>query len=104
MACPRNLNPTRWPIAVRDSVKLGADGWAAKAIALGWSDLDLFGVVAAREGDPDADGLAVKLAGRRLLALCASFATIDSVAGGRVYLHRGNNDGARLLWTQGRGR
>ena len=100
--CPREINPTRWPSAVADAVQLGEDGWAAKALALGWSDLDLFGVVAARNGDPDADGLAVKLAGRRLLALCASFATIDLGNGGRSYLHRGSNEGARLLWALGR--
>ena len=102
--CPRDLNPTRWPSTVADAVRLGSDGWAAKAIALGWSDLDLFGVVVARDGDPDADGLAVKLGGRRLLALCGTFATVDPGAGGRLYLHRCNNDGARLLWTPGLGR
>lgn len=100
--CPRDLNPARWPIAVTDAVKLGADGWAAKALALGWSDLDLFGAVPARDGDPDADGLAVKLVGRRMLALCASFATVDLGNGGRMYLHRGNNDGAVLLWRLGK--
>ena len=99
MACPHNLNSTRWPIAVADAVKLGADGWAATALALGWSDIDLFGVVTIRGGNPEADGLAVKLAGRCLLALCASFATVDLGNGGRLYLHRGNNDGARLLWA-----
>ena len=103
MACPRDLNSTRWPIAVADAAKLGGDGWAAKAIALGWTDLDLFGVVAARDGDPDADGLAVKLAGRRLLAMCGTFATVDPGGGGRLYMHRGNNAGARLLWAR-RGR
>lgn len=104
MACPHDLNSVRWPIAVADAVNLGAEGWAAKAIALGWSDLDLFGVVAARDGDPVADGLAVKLAGRRLLAICGTFATVDPGAGGRLYLHRGHNDGARLLWSRGRAR
>jgi hypothetical protein len=104
MACPHDLNSARWPVAVADAVKLGGDGWAAKAIALGWSDLDLFGVVAAFDGDPDADGLAVKLGGRGLLAICGTFATVDPGSGGRLYLHRGNNDGARLLWTPGHGR
>lgn len=99
MKAPRDLNSTRWPIAVTDAVRLGGDGWAAKALALGWSDLVLFGVVAAHDGDPNADGLAVKLSGRRLLAICGTFATIDPGAGGRLYLYRGNNDGARLLWA-----
>lgn len=101
MACPRELNAARWPVAVADAVKLGTDGWAAKAIALGWSDLDMFGVVAAPDGDPEADGLAVKLAGRRLLAISGSFATLHNGAGGRIYLHRGYNDGAVLMWALG---
>jgi hypothetical protein len=104
MACPVDLNASGWPRAVADAVKFGADGWAAKAIALGWTDLDLFGVVAARNGDPDADGLAVKLAGRPVLAICGTFATVDLGNGGRLYLRRGDNDGARLLWALGYGR
>lgn len=102
MRAPRLLLPDRWPIAVADASYLAQSGWAAKALALGWYPLDLFGAVTDATGDPDADGLAVKLGGRRILAICGTFATVDGDRGGRIYLHRGNNDGAQLLWNLGR--
>jgi hypothetical protein len=104
MPSPRLARPDLWPVAVADALRLAADGWAATALAMGWKQLDLFGAVPDRSGDLDADGLAVRLGNRRLLALCASFATVDLGNGGRIYLHRGNNDGAILLWDLGRGR
>ena len=102
MAAPRLQRPERWPGVVSDALHLARDGWAAKALALGWSPLDLFGAVPAPDGDPDADGLAVKLRGRRILAICGTFATVEAENGGRSYLHRGNNDGAVLLWALGK--
>jgi hypothetical protein len=101
---PRLIVPDAWPVAVADALRIASDGWADKAFALGWSELDLFGAVPDREGDPDADGLAVKLGGRTILALCANFATVTSGGTVRAYLHRGNNDGAVLMWALGRGR
>ena len=101
---PRLIVPDAWPMAVADARRIASDGWAEKALALGWSELDLFGAVSDREGDPDADGLAVKLGGRTILALCASFATVTSGGIARAYLHRGNNEGAVLMWALGRGR
>ena len=101
---PRLIVPDAWPVAVADALRIASDGWADKAFALGWSELDLFGAVPDREGDPDADGLAVKLGGRTILALCANFATVTSGGTARAYLHRGNNDGAVLMWAIGRGR
>ena len=100
-AAPRLIVPDAWPVAVADALRLASDGWAAKALALGWSELDLFGAVPDRNGDPDADGLAVKLGGRTILALCASFATVTTGGPARNYLHRGNNDGAVLMWALG---
>ena len=102
--CPRGVDPKAWRTAVASAVHLSSDGWAAKALALGWSELDLFGAVPDRDGDPYADGLAVKLGGRTILALCETFATVSSGGAGRAFLHRGNNDGAVLLWALGRGR
>lgn len=101
---PRLIVPDAWPVAVADALRLASDGWAEKALALGWSELDLFGAVPDRNGDPYADGLAVKLGGRSILALCASFATVTSGGTGRAYLYRGNNERAVLMWALGRGR
>lgn len=98
---PRLLNAHLWPIVVSDALRLGSDGWTTQALRLGWSELDLFGAVADKSGDPSNDGLAVKLRGRKILAMCASFATVEE-PNGRAWLHRGSNVGARLLWEIGR--
>ncbi len=104
MAAPRLRHPERWQAAVADANCLAAEGWASQALGLGWTKLDLFGAVPAAGGDPDADGLAVKLTGRRVLAVCGTFATAADEQGRRTYLHRGNTEGAVLLWALGRGR
>jgi hypothetical protein len=88
---------------VRDADELASQGWAAKALQFGWSSLDLFGAVTQPDGDPAGDGLAVRLAGRRLLAICEGFATVEDPGGGRSYLHRGDTSGARLLWELANG-
>ena len=103
-AAPPVRSPELWPRAVADALRLASEGWASTALSLGWSPLDLFGAVTDVRGDPDADGLAVKLSGRKVLAICASFATVADANGGRTYLYRGNTEGARLLWALGRGR
>lgn len=104
MAAPHVVRAERWPAVVADALQLVRAGWAVQALALGWSPLDLFGAVTDPAGDPEADGLAVRLGGRRVLALCASFATVADDGGGRAYLYRGSNQGARLLWALGDGR
>lgn len=97
MAAPRLRRPEARPGVVSDALSLAKDGWAAKAIALGWTDLDLFGAVTDANGDPYSDGLAVWLAGRKLLAVCATFAVAEHDAG-RAYFNRREQVGARLLW------
>lgn len=104
IAAPRSLGAGIWPEIVRDAQALASNGWAVQAIGLGWSPLDLWGAVVDPDGDPAADGLAVKLEGRRVLAVCATFATVADERGGRAYLYRGENEGARLLWALDRGR
>lgn len=100
---PRMRNPILWPQIVADAERLAADGWAQSALALGWTALDLFGAVIAPAGDPNSDGLAVKLEGRRVLAICASFATVSEGVG-RAYLYRPTQEptGRCLLWDIGK--
>lgn len=93
-----------WPQVVADALRLGSDGWASAALNLGWSPLDLFGVEADPDGSADTDGLAARLCGRRVLAICESFATVADPGDGRSYLYRGDTSGGRLLWEMGRGR
>jgi hypothetical protein len=103
MPCPTGINGRLWQAVALDAARLVADGWAAAALGLGWSALDLFGAVTDKAGDPVADGLAAKLQGRKVLAICASFATVTDANGGRFYLYRSPSEGARLLWELGRG-
>lgn len=104
MAAPRVRNPDRWPLVTSDALSLARDGWGAKALALGWTDLDLFGAVPDPHGDPAGDGLVVWLAGRKLLALCASFAVADDGGGGRSYFNRREGEGAVVMWSLGSSR
>ena len=69
MRPPRLLTPGLWPRGISDAIALVDTGWASKALALGWSPLDLFGAVTDTAGDPFSDGLAVWLAERKLLAI-----------------------------------
>src|SRR5689334_22340902 len=60
MAVPRGVASDAWAETLADASRLVADGWVSQALALGWSQLDLFGAVTDRLGDADADGLALK--------------------------------------------
>lgn len=65
---PRKLeDASGWPGVVADALALARDGWAAKALALGWNAGDLFGV--GPRDDWDFQGLAVWLDGRQILML-----------------------------------
>ena len=97
MAAPRLACPTAWPRVVSDALSLANQGWAQKALALGWTPLDLFGAVTDPAGDPYSDGLAVWLGGRKLLAVCSTFAIAED-RNGRAYFNRREQVGAKLLW------
>ena len=101
MAAPRLIRPEAWPVAVSDALGLAQAGWASKALALGWSAEDLFGAVTDRDGYADADGLAVWLCGRPVLAICETFASVGHEMG-RAYFNRSDRLGDTLLWEVGR--
>lgn len=101
MAAPRLQRPERWPRVVSDALALARDGWAAKALALGWTTLDLYGAVTDAAGDPYSDGLAVWLSGRNLVAMTATCATVVDGTG-QFYYNRREQVGATLLWNLGR--
>ncbi len=101
MQAPRKVNVSHWRLAVSDALRLAGEGWVAKALALGWSPLDLLGAVADPGGDLYSDGLAVWLEGRPLLALTDEYAVADDGNGGRSYFNRMVRSGACLLWDLG---
>ena len=68
MPAPRKLqNPEHWRAIVRDALMIAREGWAAKAMALGWAAGDLFGI--GPRDDWDFAGLAVWLRGRAIVLL-----------------------------------
>jgi len=68
MPPPRKLQqPAKWRGVVADAMVLARDRWAAKAMALGWTTGDLFGV--GPRTDWDFQGLAVWLDGRQIVML-----------------------------------
>ncbi|WP_132740628.1 hypothetical protein [Sphingomonas sp. PP-F2F-A104-K0414] len=65
---PRKLErAANWQGVVADAMTIARDRWAAKALALGWTAGDLFGV--GPLDDWDFQGLAVWLDGRRIVLL-----------------------------------
>jgi len=97
---PRLKQPEAWPAICADAQRLADDGWVAIALAMGWDAFDLFGAVSDPHGDPDANGLAVWLDGRKVLAICGAF-VVAMGSDGRAYFNRRERKGARLLWTLG---
>ncbi len=96
----------RWAQVVDDAHALALDGWAAKALALGWSGHDVFGI--GRRDANDFAGLAVWLDGRTVAVLDEQRA-MARTAGGWACFERGGWGHGRdagadpvLLWQFGR--
>lgn len=103
---PRLVNPASWAGVIADAKKIVADGWAAQALALGWSMTDLFGV-----GPRDSwefSGLAVWLDGRDVLMLGADMAMAQKDGRRATFKRGGMGHGIQpevapvLLWDFGR--
>ena len=97
---PGDVPERRWRQFINDSAAFLDGGWPAKAQALGWSTADLFG---ADRHKPwagfDRQGLLWLLNGRRLVALTADSATIETVSGSRLTYRRvPRNEGQVLAW------
>jgi hypothetical protein len=104
MPVPRITLPPVWPEIVADARRLGTEGRAVQALALGWKPLELFGCSAKPGGDAGQEGLAMWLAGRRVLLLDALSCIADDGAGGRsIFYGRSVRPGGVFLWKLGRG-
>ena len=68
MPAPQHVERVdHWPDIVTDALSIARTGWAAKAMALGWSAGDLFGI--GPRDDWQFSGLAVWLRGRTIMLL-----------------------------------
>ena len=86
---PRKLeHPQNWPGVVADALTIAREGWAAKALALGWTTGDLFGI--GPRDDWDFQGMALWLNGRHILMLDANHAiAVGNAADYRSAFDRG---------------
>ena len=96
-----------WARVIDDAIALAVDGWAGKALALGWSAHDVFGI--GPRDSLDFAGLAVWLEGRTIVVLNADRAMVRD-RGGMACFERGGWGHGRdvsaepvLLWQFGRG-
>lgn len=97
---PADISPTRWLRFIDDCGRFIDNGWAARAAALGWGPLDLFGC---NREKPFARisqaGLLWLLDGRKLLALTGDTAAIATQSGGKLTLYRRQLEtGGVLAW------
>jgi hypothetical protein len=100
---PHITRPQVWFAVVADAVRLAEDGWAAQAIGLGWSPLDLWGCSPVPGGNADQDGLAVWIDGRRILLLDADCCIVEAGPSARsVFNRRSVALGGVLLWNIGK--
>jgi hypothetical protein len=103
-ACPPcDIPPMRWLQFIDDCGRFLDEGWAARAEALGWSPLELFGC---NRDKPFArisqTGLLWLLEGRKLLALTADIAAIATHSGGKLTFYRQRLEaGGVLAWELG---
>ncbi len=86
---PRDVPPSRWLRFIDDSGRFLDEGWAARAASFGWGPFDLFGCDRERPfARIDRLGLLWLLNGRKLLALTAHTAIIETSRAGRLTYHR----------------
>jgi hypothetical protein len=82
---PCDIPHTQWATFIDDSGRFLASGWVDRAVALGWTALDLFGCDRIKPyARIDRMGLLWLLHGQDLLALSADAAAISTPAGGSL--------------------
>jgi hypothetical protein len=100
---PDDVPRRRWLQFIDDCGKFLDGGCAAKAAALGWSAHDLFGCDRDRPfARIDQQGLLWLLNGRRLVAVTADTAVLQSPSGSRLVFRRRPTSSRVLPWQLGR--
>lgn len=101
MPVPHVVGRGAWRPIVDDALRIARDGWAASALALGWSEDDLFGI--GSHDDLKFAGLAVWLRGRTILVVDEARAIVAD-GDRRAAFNRRNLRGVMpvMLWQFGR--
>jgi hypothetical protein len=85
---PGDVPPRRWLCFIDDCGRFLDGGWASRAAELGWGPLDLFGCDRERPfARIEHASLLWLLNGRKLIALTADMAVIETLTGGRQTYH-----------------
>jgi hypothetical protein len=105
MSCPEGVSENCWRQVV-DNAGRFADLWAAKASALGWTAIDIFGVDRRKpEAAIHTAGLIWLLGDKRIIAISADAVAVETSGGARQSFcpSRNNADNGRrvLLWDLG---
>jgi hypothetical protein len=100
MRPPEGFGQSRWQLIVNDAA-LFADAWGARALALGWQPIELFGIHPEKpDARLDCRGLAFLLNGGTVVAMDAASATIVTPNGTKQRYSRWHDDpGAKLAWA-----
>jgi hypothetical protein len=102
MAPPLDVPLHRWRRFVDDVGRFLDDGWAQRAVALGWASLALFGVDRAKPfARIDHAGLLWLVNGGRVVALTRDSASIEPRGGGavqRFFRHAAEPGAIALAW------
>jgi hypothetical protein len=98
-----DYSSARWATLRRDVNEFVIGPWSARAEALGWSELDLFGVHATRPTiRVDQAGLVVLLDGCKIVELSANVAILETPGGSRQsYRRKPDEPGRALVWELG---
>lgn len=95
---PADVPTRRWVSFINDCGRFLDDGWADRAVALGWGPLDLFGCDRVKPfARIDRAGLLWLLNGQKLLALAANAASITTASGGKLTFRKCLNEAGRLV-------
>jgi hypothetical protein len=97
---PSDISPIRWLRFIDDCGPFLDEGWALRAIALGWGPLELFGCNRDKPFDRISQaGLLWLLEGQKLVALTADTAAISASRGGKLTFYRRQlESGGVLAW------
>ena len=98
-----DYSSARWATLRRDVNEFVIGPWSAQAEALGWTELDLFGVHATRPAiRVDQAGLVVLLDGCKIVELSANGAILETPGGSRQsYRRKPDEPGRVLVWELG---
>ena len=89
--------PELWGGFVCDAVLFAKNGWAAKAVALGWSEMEIFGLAQTGKWL----GVTSRLFGCQVLGLTADLVTVRELHGTSRLLRLPPRDDAVMIWEIG---